>query len=1450
MKKRLLSFIFVFAAVLLITCPSSTILAEADTTTISYDVTYCQTEARSMLAMINAFRIGDEAWYWNEDDSAKVTDLGLSELTYDYALEEIAMQRAAEIAISFSHTRPNRSSWSSLSSTIVSITSSAENIAAGQTSAAAAFASWQETEEAYSGQGHRRNMLGNYSSIGIACVYLNGYYYWVQEFGTSNSGASSTTANDSTTTVSTSVDSNDVSSATLTADPTAYSLEVGGATAAVPTVKASVSLSGTWPSGNSVSATVSPTWTVDDSNLLTISDGMITAKAPGTATLTASALGESVSATATITAPITSCTVSLDASDCTYDGTAKKPTVSVSYGDRSLTAGTDYNLSYSDNVNAGTATVTITGTGYYTGSVDQTFTISPKSLTESMVELDTSASYTYDGAAKEASITVTDAAIVTDTTTLTNGTDYTLSYSNNINAGTATVTISGVGNYTGSVEQSFTIDPAAISDAAVAVASGDYVYNGTAQKPSVTVMTDSASLTEGTDYTVTSYDNNVNAGTATVTVTGTGNYTGSTSGEFTIERKTLTAAISGTTTKTYDGTTAVNTDLTLTLTDIVDGDDVSAAAEGYAYNSAEVKEATTITATGITLSGSAVDNYQLSSTTATAAASISKADYEAGEYEQKVIANQAVSDVSVDLSADVLAGGACGTPSLNTDGGELVDSSSLSVSEGVLSFATTAQAAQTTAVISVPVSSCDNYNDYTIPVTVIAAEVRLSADGTITGYTGVAIDNTEITLTIGNATLADSLTGSWITNLPDGLSQSVARTNDTTVTITVGGTAGEVISGSLEWTIPAGNLTDIGGSIKVTGGSIDIEEATYELSLTENAGEFAELTYGYASGSSVTYIFTNTGNQKVTGISAETSAGFTASLSGTEAATGENITVTVTSDTGLSAGEITGNLMLTWNNMEEIWTGSLSQTVNKAENALEISGDLSKIYDGASASVTVSAAYGSESAAVTWEDAEGTVLAAAPTAVGNYKVTVSIAESENYKAASIAADYQITLAAPIVSLEDKTVTYTGVAVSIGEAVVTLVNNETYDGAVVYTYYSDADCTEPLNADTLPVEAGTYYVVASVEASGNYSGAASEAAAIVITAAAQSLAYETTEVTKTEGDAAFTNALTLTTVYGTITYTSSDSSVASVDENGQVTVVGAGTATITASVSGSDSYTAATASYTLTVSAETEAPVEEETKTESETNAATEAETETESEATYDFEYNDLMYRLVVVRSVESVSDDLVSAGMDSVETLKSALLQIMVSQVSEASEETIAYYDVELLVQLDGEWVVADEEHFPEEGITVTLAYPSGTGKTGYSFTVVHMFSKNALGKTAGEYEFPELTLTDDGIQMTLTGLSPVAVSWTADEIETESENETEARTETETEAVTEAQAETETEAATETQAETETEAATEAQTETETEAATEAQTETETEAETEAQTDKETETLKETETA
>ena len=220
---------------------------------------------------------------------------------------------------------------------------------------------------------------------------------------------------------------------------------------------------------------------------------------------------------------IEDCTITV--ADVTYTGEAQTPDVTVVNGETTLSAGTDYTVSYSDNTNAGTATVTVTGIGNYTGTAAKTFTIDKADVADFTV---TAANAKYTGKAQTPAVTV-----VNGSTTLKADTDYTVIYSNNINAGTATVTVTGIGNYTGTAAKTFTIQKGDVADCTITAANAK--YTGEAQTPAVTVVNGNTTLKADTDYTVV-YSNNINAGTATVTVTGIGNYTGTAAKNFTISK--------------------------------------------------------------------------------------------------------------------------------------------------------------------------------------------------------------------------------------------------------------------------------------------------------------------------------------------------------------------------------------------------------------------------------------------------------------------------------------------------------------------------------------------------------------------------------------------------------------------------------------------------------------------------------------------------------------------------------------------------------------------------------------------------------------------------------------------------------------------------------------------------------------------------------------------------
>ena len=106
-RSRHICSVLMILMIIFTSLPLGVMEAEAATPPVKIKVTYGQTEARAMLADINAFRTSEtDAWCWDMSDSTKQPCL-TTELEYDYELERVAMQRAAEIALSYDHTRPN-----------------------------------------------------------------------------------------------------------------------------------------------------------------------------------------------------------------------------------------------------------------------------------------------------------------------------------------------------------------------------------------------------------------------------------------------------------------------------------------------------------------------------------------------------------------------------------------------------------------------------------------------------------------------------------------------------------------------------------------------------------------------------------------------------------------------------------------------------------------------------------------------------------------------------------------------------------------------------------------------------------------------------------------------------------------------------------------------------------------------------------------------------------------------------------------------------------------------------------------------------------------------------------------------------------------------------------------------------------------------------------------------
>lgn len=213
-----------------------------------------------------------------------------------------------------------------------------------------------------------------------------------------------------------------------------------------------------------------------------------------------------------------------------YKGKEITPYITVKYEGSTLIKGRDYILEYSNNIKAGTGKITITGIGNYTGTKTKSFKITKRNINNASINVGDIGQYT--GNSLKPIVFVKDMGVI-----LKQGTDYSVSYSNNKNAGEAIVKITGKGNYTGTVQKGFKIDSQSLLGVTIKDIS-EQEYTGEAIIPKLTVKLGTKTLYLDKDYTVTG-SNNINIGVATLTITGKGNYKGSISTTFKIVPKEI-----------------------------------------------------------------------------------------------------------------------------------------------------------------------------------------------------------------------------------------------------------------------------------------------------------------------------------------------------------------------------------------------------------------------------------------------------------------------------------------------------------------------------------------------------------------------------------------------------------------------------------------------------------------------------------------------------------------------------------------------------------------------------------------------------------------------------------------------------------------------------------------------------------------------------------------------
>lgn len=234
--------------------------------------------------------------------------------------------------------------------------------------------------------------------------------------------------------------------------------------------------------------------------------------------------------------------VSIDNIILKANGKVQKPIPTLKYNGKTLVNKKDFTITFPDAGDGaykenGSYSVRIDGIGNYTGSREAAVTITGAKMA-SKLTVSSIGKQLYTGEPVEPSLTIKDEKKV-----LKQGEDYTVNFENNTEVGTATAIITGLGNYAGSKKVTFKIVAnASIGNAQINMTTADgwkfvgSTYTGNEIRPdqytvNVTIrgkgnQTKTVTLKEGTDYTV-SYQNNVNAGTATMLFKGINGYSGS-----------------------------------------------------------------------------------------------------------------------------------------------------------------------------------------------------------------------------------------------------------------------------------------------------------------------------------------------------------------------------------------------------------------------------------------------------------------------------------------------------------------------------------------------------------------------------------------------------------------------------------------------------------------------------------------------------------------------------------------------------------------------------------------------------------------------------------------------------------------------------------------------------------------------------------------------------------
>ena len=407
---------------------------------------------------------------------------GLSALVMDETLLDLAMTRASEIAVCYTHTRPDGSTVFEMNSKI-----NAENIAAGYNSASSVMTGWMNS------QGHRANILtSNFKTIGIGCFRIEGVYYWVQVFGTDSNTSSFTKPTDKSVskTVTVAVDEfseGTISTGNIYSAPEQYKIDfiLNLSSASIKNTETSQASVSVKNPGTNYSIKINNTgcnWSSSDKTVATVSSaGLVKGIHEGSSNIVLKLGLISLSKAIKVTghtavidkavAPTCTKTGLTEGSHCSVCGAIIKAQTTVN----------KIAHKYDEGKTIKAATATEEGTKTYT------CTVCGETKTEAIAKISNAElSYTtvnYSGNARKPVVTVKNSA----GETLSDGVDYTVTYeSGRVNVGRYAVKVAYKGDYSGSETLYFNIVPKGTSISTMTAKADGFTVQWNTQKTQTT----------------------------------------------------------------------------------------------------------------------------------------------------------------------------------------------------------------------------------------------------------------------------------------------------------------------------------------------------------------------------------------------------------------------------------------------------------------------------------------------------------------------------------------------------------------------------------------------------------------------------------------------------------------------------------------------------------------------------------------------------------------------------------------------------------------------------------------------------------------------------------------------------------------------------------------------------------------------------------------------------